>query len=144
MAESLSYQNGDLWANPYSYIDDLFGDALLRNNNQVSPALSDMNEVQLLEKSMLNASFSSAIPYLSRSALGKLQPGKLCRYQGIVQDMYGSELYSEAVGASNVVDGGRNIRVSKYRDVLPNDCSFESQLDSDGDVDNPNEYYRDR
>jgi Mini-chromosome maintenance replisome factor len=144
MAESSSSRDSDLWADPYSYIDNLFEDALFRHNNQVSPALSDMNEVELLEKSMMDSSFSSRIPYLSKSALGRLKPGKLCRYQGIIQDMYGSELYSEAVGTSNTGDGGSNVRVSKYRDVLPNDCFFESQLDSDGDNDNSNEYYRDR
>lgn len=144
MAESSSSRDGDMWADPYSYVDSLFDDALLRHNNQVSAALCNMNEVELLEKSMLDYSFVNRVSCLSKSALGSLQPGKLCRYQGIVQDMYGSELYSEAVSTSNAGDGGRSVRVSKYRDVLPNDCFFESQLDSDGDNDNSNEYYRDR
>ena len=132
------------WADPYSYIDQIFLDAMTRNSDDVNASLNDMNEADLLDRSMQISSFAKSIPYLTKSVVGKFQSGQLCRYRGLVQDMYGGELYSGAIRASDSAKKKSVHHVSKYRDVLSSDCIEQSQLNSDGEFDSSNEYLRDR
>lgn len=134
----------DEWADPYSYIDQIFLDAMIKNSDDVNASLNDMNEADLLDRSLQISSFAKSIPYLTKSVVGKVQSGQLCRYRGLVQDMYGGELYSGAIRAYDSVKKKFAHHVSKYRDVLSSDCIEQSQLNSDGEFDSSNEYLRDR
>lgn len=132
------------WVDPYLYIDGIFLDAMTRNRDDVNASLNDMNEADLLDRSLQSSSFANSIPYLTKSVVGKIQSGQLCRYRGLVQDMYGGELYSGAIRAYDSAKKEYAHHVSKYRDVLSSDCIEQSQLNSDGEFDSSNEYLRDR
>lgn len=121
---------GTMWSNPYAIIDEVFSNALTRNNNDVSIAFDSMHEEDMLDKELADSSFLNSIPYLTTSTLGVLKSGQLCRYRGLVQDMYGNELYVGAVMTPNNGSADRRMRVTKYRDVLPSEYII--------DVDNEN------
>lgn len=131
------------WSNPYSVIEEIFTDAMEALNNNVNRALDDMQEETVLDFAMANSSFSEKIPYLTKANLGFLPSGTLVRYKGLVQDMYGNELYAGAVMAPTNVPGERKMRVTKYRDILPSEY-FSDSDPSSRDFDGSNECYRDR
>ena len=131
-----------MWSDPYAVVDRIFRDAMVTSNNDVNIALDDMNEEELLSNEMLNEDFANGIPFLTRSSVGSLQSGQLCRFRGLVQDMYGNELYAGAIKAHSKGSGGREMRVTKYRDVLPQEYLGDSSASHD--TEDYNECYRDR
>ena len=117
-----------MWKHPYAAIDEIFLNALKRNNNDVNVAFDSMHEEDMLDKELTDVNFLDSIPYLTTSALGTLQSGHLCRYRGLVQDMYGNELYVGSVMTASDRSADRKIHVTKYRDILPNEyfCDADS------------------
>lgn len=47
--------------------------------------------------------------------IGILRPNTLCRYRGLIQDMFGNEFYSGAINLVNKKTGEKKLRLSKYR-----------------------------
>jgi hypothetical protein len=89
-----------------------------------------MNEKKLFDNCFMEKDLER-IPFISKGSLGILKPDKLCRYRGIVQDMYGEEMYSRAVKMTNRSTGETKIHISKYRDMLPNTCISDAQYSSE-------------
>jgi hypothetical protein len=112
---------------PYSFIESLFSDAMAKADDNVSIAFDKMNETKLLDNFLIEKDFVEQIPFISKSSLGILMPDKLCRYRGIVQDMYGEEMYSRAIKMTNRSTGETKIHLSKYRDMLPATCISSAQ-----------------
>ena len=107
-------------------------------SRDVSKALDDLQDAEYLNEAMRDESFVDSIPYLSYDTIEGLQSGQLCRYRGLVQDMYGAELYSGAIGAINWLHGTnefRKVRISKYRDTQRTDYPGISQDLTDVDQD---------
>lgn len=108
------------------------------SNRNVSEALDNLQDVEYLDEALRDESFVDSIPYLSNDTIEGLQSGQLCRYRGLVQDMYGAELYSGAIGAINWLHGTnkfRKVRISKYRDTQRTDYPGISQDLTDDDQD---------
>lgn len=55
---------------PYTFIDEIFANAMIKNNNDLYISLNDMNEKDQLESALLDSSFTAQIPYLTKSAVG--------------------------------------------------------------------------
>ena len=125
------------WSNPYKYIDKLFAEAMSAHNRDVSMALGNLQDVEYLDEALRDESFVDSIPYLSNDTIEGLQSGQLCRYRGLVQDMYGAELYSGAIGAVVWPETNkfRKVRISKYRDTQRTDYPAISQDLTDDDQD---------
>lgn len=97
------------------------------HNGDVSVALGNLQDAKYLDEAMRDESFVDSIPYLSFDTIEGLKSGQLCRYRGLVQDMYGAELYSGAIGASNWLHRTNKVRISKYRDTQRTDYPEISQ-----------------
>ena len=131
----------DPWSSPYKVIDDLFEISLSRCSGDVRGALSTLRDVDYLEVSMRDKSFVDSIPYLSNETASTLQSGQLCRYRGLVQDMYGAEMYAGAIGDIDRTGISRKARISKYRDVQRTDYPDLLRHQEDG---YQNDCYMDR
>lgn len=105
------------------------------SNRNVSEALGNLQDVEYLDEALRDESFVDSIPYLSNDTIEGLQSGQLCRYRGLVQDMYGAELYSGAIGAIHCLHGTNKVRISKYRDTQRTDYPEISQELTDDDRD---------
>ena len=123
----------DQWSQPYKLIDDLFEISLSRCSGDVHEALSTLKDVGQLEVSMRDKSFVDSIPYLSNQTANTLQGGQLCRYRGLVQDMYGAEMYAGAIGDIDKTGIFGKVRISKYRDVQRTDYPDLLRHQGDGD-----------
>lgn len=75
------------------------------------------NEAEHL-KQLLSPSIYAQIPLINLNNAQNYADGALVRFKGMVQDMYGSELYLEKYHFTNNTSGERVTKSGKYRDTI--------------------------
>ena len=131
----------DLLHRPHDVIDGLFESAMRTTGNVIQTSLVQMDEKEVFDRAMQDDSFAASVPYLSKTSHGLLPANSLCRFRGLVQDIYGMEMFCAALTERNGQTGKEHVAISKYRDVFaPSLASVNGEMD----VEMVEEKYADR
>ena len=87
----------DLLHRPHDVIDGLFESAMRTTGNVIQTSLVQMDEKEVFDRAMQDDSFAASVPYLSKTSHGLLPANSLCRFRGLVQDIYGMEMFCAAL-----------------------------------------------
>lgn len=90
----------------------------LPSGTSPSQALQGFHDKQTFENYLSNQDFSTSIPRLCKSILGKVPNHSLVTYRGLVQDIFDTEYYCAVYEEYNKKSNERKWILSKYKDTI--------------------------
>lgn len=118
--ESIQMDWMDILRHPHNTVERIF--CSVDDNCEKSAVAEEIVFSDLLSSNVVYCK----IPELSSNSIGALDPNTLCRYRGIVQDVFDVEYYCALFNERN----NQSKIYCKYRDVLPTNVAvdFENPL----------------
>jgi len=114
-------------ANPELLTNAVFQKYLENKGQHQQIQLNQLSERVILDKCVSDVNFLQKIPILSNQAVGNIRPDTLCRFRGIVLDLYDIEFFT-----GHIYDPRSDKTIlTKYKDTIPQDL-LELQGDDDG------------
>jgi hypothetical protein len=115
----------DIINEPLEIIELVFDECNNSSDDKVED-LSKMGEVYIFEKLIQKEEVYSCIPFLSNQSVGLIHPNTLCKYRGMIQDIFDVEFYN----GIHMDHSQKKPLLTKYMDCLPDAINNENFYNS--------------